>query len=289
MQETAGAPVSEPESITNTKSAKRFSSSISDKSSIPGRSAGIESVAQFQSSLSYCDVHDFAYPDFHPLHYGVVLEPDKKGSRGEANSGGSASASGSGAGGFDDYDSNEDDEFEDVEDNDDDDNYNYQYNNDNDGPPWEQDADLASPVVHSRTVGDRISREYEFSVSSIDEIHGRAVALFDFIPENDNEAPLKAGQIVWVSYRHGQGWLVAEDPHSGETGLVPEEYVQMLNASDIYHSPEPAEGHEHQQEQEHDEEGDWEDEGDGTKQVDEVDDSAIDTQLHDIDLRGDDK
>lgn len=96
------------------------------------------------------------------------------------------------------------------------------------GPPWREDPDLASPVVTLHAVGDRLSREFEFSVASADEIHGRAVALFDFVPENDNEAPLAVGQVVWVSYRHGQGWLVAEDPATGETGLVPEEYVRML-------------------------------------------------------------
>ncbi|UKZ75491.1 hypothetical protein TrVFT333_003177 [Trichoderma virens FT-333] len=36
------------------------------------------------------------------------------------------------------------------------------------------------------------------------------------------------GQIIWVSYRHGQGWLVAEDPKTQESGLVPEEYVRLL-------------------------------------------------------------
>ncbi|ODV79727.1 uncharacterized protein CANTADRAFT_35391, partial [Suhomyces tanzawaensis NRRL Y-17324] len=53
----------------------------------------------------------------------------------------------------------------------------------------------------------------------------KAIALFDFTPENDNEVGLTAGQLIWISYRHGQGWLVAEDPESGENGLVPEEYV----------------------------------------------------------------
>jgi hypothetical protein len=87
-----------------------------------------------------------------------------------------------------------------------------------------------------------MSRQYEFSVASADEIHGRAVALFDFTPENDNEAPLREGQIVWISYRHGQGWLVSEDPDTGETGLVPEQYVQLLKPEDevvvVCHSPE---------------------------------------------------
>ncbi|RKP32548.1 hypothetical protein METBISCDRAFT_2484, partial [Metschnikowia bicuspidata] len=55
-----------------------------------------------------------------------------------------------------------------------------------------------------------------------------AVAIFDFIPENDNEIELREGQSVWISYRHGQGWLVAEDPNLGKNGLVPEEYVDFL-------------------------------------------------------------
>lgn len=59
-------------------------------------------------------------------------------------------------------------------------------------------------------------------------INLQAVALFDFIPENDNEIELREGQSVWISYRHGQGWLVAEDPNLGKNGLVPEEYVDFL-------------------------------------------------------------
>jgi len=61
-----------------------------------------------------------------------------------------------------------------------------------------------------------------------DDIYRRAISLFDFEPENENEAQLKEGQIVYISYRHGQGWLVAENLETGETGLVPEEYVQVL-------------------------------------------------------------
>lgn len=156
---------------------------------------------QFRSALSYTEVRDFAYPEFHPLHYGVPLESDNR----------SQSFS------EEDYD---DEEYPDS------------YLRDG-GPPWKEDSDLASPVVISHNVGDRISKEYEFSIASADEIHGRAVALFDFEPENDNEAPLREGQIIWVSYRHGQGWLVAEDPATGEKGLVPEEYVQMIVSHEI--------------------------------------------------------
>ncbi|KAI0473722.1 hypothetical protein GGR56DRAFT_666781 [Xylariaceae sp. FL0804] len=75
----------------------------------------------------------------------------------------------------------------------------------------------------------RYSKDYQFTITSPDEeMHGKAVALFDFARENENELPLVEGQIIWVSYRHGQGWLVAEDPKTQESGLVPEEYVRLL-------------------------------------------------------------
>ena len=75
----------------------------------------------------------------------------------------------------------------------------------------------------------RYSRDYQFTIVSPDEeMHGKAVALFDFARENENELPLVEGQVIWVSYRHGQGWLVAEDPKTGESGLVPEEYIRLL-------------------------------------------------------------
>lgn len=75
----------------------------------------------------------------------------------------------------------------------------------------------------------RYSKQYSFTIASPDEeMHGKAVALFDFVPEHQNELALKEGQIILVSYRHGQGWLVAEDPQTNESGLVPEEFVRLL-------------------------------------------------------------
>ena len=75
----------------------------------------------------------------------------------------------------------------------------------------------------------RFSRDYSFTIASPDEeMHGKAVALFDFESEHQNELPLKEGQIILVSYRHGQGWLVAEDPKTKESGLVPEEFVRLV-------------------------------------------------------------
>lgn len=66
------------------------------------------------------------------------------------------------------------------------------------------------------------------SGSPDEEMHGKAVALFDFEREHENELPLREGQIIMVSYRHGQGWLVAEDPETGESGLVPESFVRLV-------------------------------------------------------------
>jgi hypothetical protein len=83
--------------------------------------------------------------------------------------------------------------------------------------------------VYEDDYSDRYSRDYHFSIGSPDEeMHGKAVALFDFTREHENELPLKEGQVILVSYRHGQGWLVAEDPKTGESGLVPEEFVRLV-------------------------------------------------------------
>ncbi|KAJ5628934.1 hypothetical protein N7490_011162 [Penicillium lividum] len=77
--------------------------------------------------------------------------------------------------------------------------------------------------------GDRYAKDYQFAVGCPDEeMHGKAVALFDFTREHENELPLTEGQVIYVSYRHGHGWLVAEDPKTGENGLVPEEFVRLL-------------------------------------------------------------
>jgi hypothetical protein len=261
----------------------------------------------FHSSLSYTLVRDFAYPSFHPLHYGPppeqsgvstptsdahrrLSDPPHAWDASKANW--SASA----------WDAKRPPNMSFV---------------DKDGPPWSEDEDLASPVVtsvrhkknkssgpafdnwpsaadtrrnrdkvngngarHSSnakaisngaaadhkhsplnqtdngedhvtttlpnssygrssmqrladedwdTDESRYSRDYQFTIASPDEeMHGKAVALFDFASENDNELPLVEGQVILVSYRHGQGWLVAQDPKTRESGLVPEEYVRLL-------------------------------------------------------------
>ncbi|KAG7745241.1 hypothetical protein KL932_000271 [Ogataea haglerorum] len=57
----------------------------------------------------------------------------------------------------------------------------------------------------------------------------QAVALYPFEPENENELKLEQDQVIIINYEYGEGWLVAHDPESGETGLVPSEYVSILD------------------------------------------------------------
>lgn len=96
------------------------------------------------------------------------------------------------------------------------------------GPAYDSDEEMSEPEDYIQD-DNRFSRDYQFTIASPDEeMHGKAVALFDFVRENDNELPLAEGQVILVSYRHGQGWLVAQDPKTGESGLVPEEYVRLL-------------------------------------------------------------
>lgn len=94
--------------------------------------------------------------------------------------------------------------------------------------PHEDSEDEGAEILY-QTRDSRYSKDYQFTIASPDEeMHGKAVALFDFERENENELPLVEGQVIWVSYRHGQGWLVAEDPKTRDTGLVPEEYVRLV-------------------------------------------------------------
>lgn len=160
-----------------------------------------ENPTQFRSALTYTEVHDFAYPAFHRLHYGVpeVCEPEPE-SEGEGES-----EAGPGLGSS----------------------YPEAFMRDG-GPPWRQDPDLVSPVLLTHSINSIGGPEYEFSIASADEVHGKAIALFDFHTEQENEIPLKRGQIIWISYRREVGWLVAEDPTSGEIGLVPENYIQLV-------------------------------------------------------------
>lgn len=97
------------------------------------------------------------------------------------------------------------------------------------GDPYANQYNYEGEPTFDSDDEDRYSRDFQFAVGCPDEeMNGKAVALFDFTREHENELPLVEGQVIFVSYRHGQGWLVAEDPKSGESGLVPEEFVRLL-------------------------------------------------------------
>lgn len=132
------------------------------------------------------------------------------------------------------------------------------------GDPYDNPHGYEGDAGFDSEDDDPYARDFQFAVGCPDEeMHGKAVALFDFTREHENELPLVEGQVILVSYRHGQGWLVAEDPKTGESGLVPEEFVRLLrdieggltslndeldpdmteNHHDMYISPESTDSH----------------------------------------------
>ncbi|ODV82773.1 hypothetical protein CANARDRAFT_183067, partial [[Candida] arabinofermentans NRRL YB-2248] len=72
-----------------------------------------------------------------------------------------------------------------------------------------------------------------------------AIALYPFHPENENELELVVNQSIMINYEYGDGWLVALDPVTGETGLVPSEYVQLILSDD---EDDEDDEHEHEHE-----------------------------------------
>jgi hypothetical protein len=90
--------------------------------------------------------------------------------------------------------------------------------------PVDPDSDLpldAEPSDHHSPQRESMGPEDE------ELFAGPSLALYGFEPENENELRLIEGEVIMVSYRHGQGWLVAEKDN-GEQGLVPEAYVRLL-------------------------------------------------------------
>lgn len=98
--------------------------------------------------------------------------------------------------------------------------------------PSATSPDLHPPFSDSSPHASELSvqtEEHRPTSTSLDEsFAGPSLALYTFTPENANELALREGQIIQVGYRHGQGWLVAMDLETGEQGLVPEEYVRLL-------------------------------------------------------------
>ena len=81
----------------------------------------------------------------------------------------------------------------------------------------------------NRDMDSRYWRDYPYTITFPDEeVHDKAVALFDFAKESEDELPLNEGQIIWVCSQQSQGWVMAEDPRTGELGYVPENFVRLL-------------------------------------------------------------
>ncbi|KAI8347238.1 hypothetical protein B0O80DRAFT_369603, partial [Mortierella sp. GBAus27b] len=53
-----------------------------------------------------------------------------------------------------------------------------------------------------------------------------ARGLYDFDAENSNELSFREGESLWIHSRQFPGWFLGE--MDGKTGLVPENYVQLL-------------------------------------------------------------
>lgn len=82
------------------------------------------------------------------------------------------------------------------------------------------------PTIENGTKLGRQESAYPTEDENNDILH--AVALYEFTPENSNELPLSPDQLLIINYECGDGWLVAHDPFTGQTGLVPSEYIRIL-------------------------------------------------------------
>ncbi|KAG0345557.1 hypothetical protein BG004_003581 [Podila humilis] len=59
-----------------------------------------------------------------------------------------------------------------------------------------------------------------------DRTCGQALGLYDFDAETDTELSFREGEYLWIHCRQFPGWFLGE--MAGVTGLVPENYVQIL-------------------------------------------------------------
>ncbi|KAL6945251.1 hypothetical protein ACO0QE_002700 [Hanseniaspora vineae] len=151
-------------------------------------------------------VKDFAYTLEDPLHYGFYsdieeYEEEEEEAYGEEN---------------DEYDEHDPNSVleEYYNDDDEDDEANYYEGHDQD--EYSEDFD----------------RRKSYIMPAEHIINRKAIALYDFENENENELGLHEGQVVFIDYRHGQGWLVVETIDGMHTGLVPEDYLQILDETE---------------------------------------------------------
>ncbi|RMY54953.1 hypothetical protein D0865_04437 [Hortaea werneckii] len=75
LPSTLRDPSDEPTTIMSSHSGSRNNSRPASISAAPTTHGQLPDFPAFQSSLSYALVRDFAYPYFHPMHYGAPPEP----------------------------------------------------------------------------------------------------------------------------------------------------------------------------------------------------------------------
>lgn len=155
-------------------------------------------------------VKDFAYTLEDPLHYGFYSdteEYDEEAYGGESDE-------------YDEHDPNSvlQEYYENDDDDEDEDNKTNHYQEHDQGNEYSQDKYFED-----------FDRRKSYIMPSEHIINRKAIALYDFENENENELGLQEGQVVFIDYRHGQGWLVVETMDGMHTGLVPEDYLQILD------------------------------------------------------------
>jgi hypothetical protein len=84
--------------------------------------------------------------------------------------------------------------------------------------------DFAFPTDDPRHWGQKILEEEE---EDNEYVNRRARALYDFVAENSSELSFQEGDILLVQCRQYDGWLMAN--LGEETGLIPENYVRLLD------------------------------------------------------------
>ncbi|KAF9912375.1 HOG (high osmolarity glycerol) pathway protein [Linnemannia zychae] len=70
------------------------------------------------------------------------------------------------------------------------------------------------------------TRDNEEEKDEEDRTQGQARGLYDFDAENESELSFREGDFLWIHYRQFPGWFLGE--MDGRSGLVPENYVQLI-------------------------------------------------------------
>ncbi|KAK4056485.1 hypothetical protein OIO90_002332 [Microbotryomycetes sp. JL221] len=96
------------------------------------------------------------------------------------------------------------------------------------------DEDSSDELLFSSSTDQHVEHDGELG----EFIPGVYEALYDFEPELETEMSIKVGEIVTVISRQCAGWVqagrVANGQVTNEIGLVPENYLQLIDAVDVH-------------------------------------------------------